>query len=197
MPVAVLRVLVALLMLAAVGWSALTAVDFVFVDFFGYFTNQSNLLGAAVLLVGAVRLLRGVPPTTAWSVVRWTTTTCLVIVGVVYWTLLAPLQTPAGITSWTNLVVHGVGPAAVLVDWLAVRDRVAIPLRLLPVVLIYPLVWTAVALVRGATDGWVPYPFLDPAQGYGVVGAWVAVIAGAFALVAALTRLVARRPVRR
>jgi hypothetical protein len=35
--------------------------------------------------------------------------------------------------------------------------------------LVYPAVWTIVILIRGATDGWVPYPFLDPAQGYGVV----------------------------
>jgi hypothetical protein len=30
-------------------------------------------------------------------------------------------------------------------------------------------VWLVVILVRGATDGWVPYPFLNPDLGYGVV----------------------------
>ena len=30
---------------------------------------------------------------------------------------------------------------------------------------LYPVVWIAVVLVRGATDGWVPYPFLNPEQG--------------------------------
>ncbi|MFD1720392.1 Pr6Pr family membrane protein [Amnibacterium endophyticum] len=193
MPAAVVRTLLALLLLAAVTWSAVTADPFVFVNFFGFFTIQSNLVGAAVLLAGAVRTARGTPLTTAWSAVRWIATTDLVIVGVVYWTLLAPLETPAGIASWTNLVLHGVGPAAMLLDWLLVRDRVRLPIRLLPLVLVYPIVWIAVVLVRGATDGWVPYPFLDPDQGYGVVWGWVAVIAGVFALVGALLRLVARR----
>lgn len=47
-------------------------------------------------------------------------------------------------------------------------------------------------LVRGATDGWVPYPFLSPEQGYGVVAAWAALVAGVFAGSAALLRLVLR-----
>ncbi len=35
---------------------------------------------------------------------------------------------------------------------------------------IYPLVWLGFTLVRGAVDGWYPYPFLDPANGgYGMV----------------------------
>jgi hypothetical protein len=42
-------------------------------------------------------------------------------------------------------------------------------LRLVWVVLLYPLVWLTVVLIRGATDGWFPYPFLDPANGYGSI----------------------------
>ena len=37
--------------------------------------------------------------------------------------------------------------------------------------------WLGVILVRGATDGWVPYPFLDPATGYGKVAVYCLVIA--------------------
>ena len=36
--------------------------------------------------------------------------------------------------------------------------------------MVYPLVWRGLTLVRGAADGWYPYPFLDPANGgYGSV----------------------------
>ena len=31
------------------------------------------------------------------------------------------------------------------------------------------MVWVVVVLIRGATDGWVPYPFFNPATGYGLV----------------------------
>lgn len=63
---------------------------------------------------------------------------------------------------------------------------------------VYPLVWVAVVLVRGATDGWFPDPFLDPATGYGAIGAYVVAIAvavtGVGLLVVAATRLPSTAP---
>jgi hypothetical protein len=41
------------------------------------------------------------------------------------------------------------------------------------------LVWITVALVRGATDGWVPYGFMDPKYGY----VHVAIVVGGIAVV--------------
>jgi hypothetical protein len=43
--------------------------------------------------------------------------------------------------------------------------------------LIYPLIWLVVVLIRGAAEGWVPYPFLDPANGYGTVAVYCIIIA--------------------
>ena len=53
--------------------------------------------------------------------------------------------------------------------WLLFADRRKLPYNKLWMVLIYPVVWLVVILIRGATDGWVPDPFLDPATGYGSV----------------------------
>ena len=55
---------------------------------------------------------------------------------------------------------------------------------LLAVFVVYPLIWTALTLVRGAVDGWYPYPFLDPANGgYGQVAVTaVAVTIGFFVI---------------
>ena len=53
-------------------------------------------------------------------------------------------------------------------------------------------------LIRGATDGWVPYPFLDPATGYGSVAAYSIAIAAFTVLfglaVFALSRVRILRP---
>ncbi|RKW70956.1 hypothetical protein [Galactobacter caseinivorans] len=35
------------------------------------------------------------------------------------------------------------------------------------------MVWVVVVLIRGGTDGWAPYPFLNPATGYGLVFTYV------------------------
>jgi hypothetical protein len=192
---AVLRIVIAAAIVAAVVATLVGVLPVNPFDFFGFFTVQSNVIGAVVAVVGAVRLLRGAPLTPAWIVVRWCAGTYLIVVGVVYWTVLAPLHAAGGVAlPWANLVLHAVSPLAALVDLLLAPDRVRPALRLLPLVLVYPLVWTAVVLVRGATDGWVPYPFLNPSQGYGVVAAWVVLVAGVFTGVGALARLMLRSP---
>jgi hypothetical protein len=192
---AVLRIGVALLIAAAVVATLVSVRPVALPNFFGFFTVQGTVIGAVVAVVGAVRLLRGLPVTSAWTVVRWCAGTYLVVVGVVFWALLAPLQATGGIPlPWANLVLHAVAPLAALLDLLLAPDRARPALRLLPLVLVYPLVWTAVVLVRGATDGWVPYPFLNPTQGYGVVAAWVVLVAGVFTGAAALLRLGLRPP---
>lgn len=194
---AALRLLVALTIVAATVATFVGVYPVSVFDFFGFFTIQGNVIGAIVFAVGAVRLLRGTPPSTAWVVVRWCTATYLIVVGVVFWTILAPINAAGGVpTVWANLVLHAVSPLVALVDLLIAPDRFRPAIHLLPLVLVYPLLWTAVVLVRGATDGWVPYPFLNPSQGYGVVAAWALLVAGVFVGAAALSRLplTARRP---
>lgn len=90
--------------------------------------------------------------------------------GIVYAVLLAPLGEAGGVPDdWTNAVLHLVTPLYLPLDWLLFRDRPALRWRTLPWVLAYPAVWLTVVLIRGATDGWVPYPFLNPSVGYGRV----------------------------
>ncbi len=101
----------------------------------------------------------------------------MVIVGIVYAVLLAPVDAAGGVpVPWANTVVHVVTPIFALVDWFLAPDRLATPLRLTWVLLLYPAVWIAVVLVRGATDGWVPYPFLDPKNGYAFVAGMTAIV---------------------
>lgn len=156
-------------------------------NFFGYFTLQSNILAAIVLLITAFATVsnRTMPP---WFVlVRAAWVTYMVIVGIVYNTLLVGTPGGGGVSlAWANAVVHIVFPIYILLDWILVADRPALQWRSLWVVVLYPLVWAAVVLVRGATDGWVPYPFLDPSLGYGTIGVTVLGILIAALAVAAL-----------
>lgn len=156
-------------------------------NFFGYFTIQSNVLLAVVAVIAGVMGLRRPGTQPQWLVTfRALTTVCMIVVGLVYVTLLLPLGAAGGVPlPWANTVMHILGPILVIVDWLASKDRKPLPWRIALLLLAYPLTWTAVVLVRGATDGWVPYPFLNPAQGYGVVAVYVALIAIVFFTVSA------------
>lgn len=155
-------------MIAAVGGSLQISVAsgaFVFWNFFGYFTIQNNLIGATALLVAAHFTGRARPQ---WvEFLRVSAAVYLGIVVTVYWILLAP--TESNLMHWTNLIVHGLSGLFLLADWLLEGPREGLPLRRVWVVLIYPVAWLAVVLIRGATDGWFPYPFLDPAKGYGSI----------------------------
>ncbi len=153
-------------------------------NFFGFFTTQSNILTAFVFVMLAINGFSGRSPSLALRFGHASITTYIVIVGIVYNTLLTGLE--GGISlEWANTVLHVLIPIYAAIDWIFFGDRSPLPWNRLWVVLIYPLVWLVVVIIRGATDGWVPYPFLDPAQGYGVVALYAIAIAVAIGAVGA------------
>ncbi|MCU1406302.1 MAG: hypothetical protein JWQ43_2605 [Glaciihabitans sp.] len=147
-------------------------------NFFGFFTVQSNIIGGVVLVLAAITPSGQLRRNAAINWMRGASTSYLVVVGLVYATLLAPLGAAGGVPlPWANAVLHMIIPVYVLADWVGGKDRRQLPWKSAWAVLVYPLAWCAIVLVRGATDGWVPYPFLDPASGYGTVATFVALIA--------------------
>lgn len=180
-----------------------------FFNFFGYFTIQSNIILIVVLLIAASFDLRvrnnadgrqgsGTRHPRWLDLSRGIATTNIIIVGLVYALLLAPLGAAGGVqVQWANFVLHVVTPIASALEWLMVTDRRPLASRQLGIVLVYPLIWLTVVLIRGATDGWVPYPFLDPANGYGSVAIVCVGICVAMLVVGALVFWVSRARVSR
>lgn len=178
------------------------------VNFFSYFTILANIAAAALLLLGAARLLlhtgTGTGAEPAWlSGTRVAVATYMGITGLVYNLLLRGLAVTGGgdVPSWTNEVMHVVGPVVVVLDWILAPGRRAQPWSRIGVILVFPIAWAAYTLVRGplvhdqikGRDGWYPYPFLNPDNGgYLAVAGWVVAIALAFAAVAAVLVRVAR-----
>ena len=137
-------------------------------NFFGYFTIQSNIIIAAAWAVALVLAARGRRNVTRESSFRGAATVYIATTGIVYNTLLTGAAV-SNTVPWSNSVLHQIIPAYAVLDWLLFSDRARLPMRQVWWWLIYPAVWLVVVLVRGATDGWVPYPFLNPSLGYGVV----------------------------
>lgn len=199
--IGVARLLLAVLVTAAVVATHADVASRVPVNpfnLYGYFTIQSNLIGAASWLAAGYLALRGRNRGLGASLLGAIATTCLIIVGLVYAVLLQPSGAAGGVQlPWANTVLHLVSPIAAAIDWGLIRDRRRLAPRSLWAILVYPILWTTVVLIRGATDGWVPYPFLDPSQGYGVVAAYAIAIAVLFALVGAGVIRVSRLPTMR
>lgn len=199
------RLAVAVLVLVAVAATVVEAAGRTRINpfnLFGYFTIQSNLLLAALYAaLGTVGLSGRDQPAGSESA-RAACVTYIVLVGVVYAALLAPLGAAGGVpVGWANTVLHLVTPIYAVVDWVLVPERRPLADRAVGLILIYPVLWLGVVLLRGATDGWVPYPFLDPDQGYGRIAVTVLMIALGVAvfgwLVVRSSRLLARAVPRR
>lgn len=172
-PIGAIRATVGVLAICVVGYAYADAIDHGRAnpfDFFGYFTNQTSLVVGVVLAVsGAVGLTAhsGGGPWrraggAALSSIRAAATACAIVVAVVYNGLVPGTGSAP---PWVSAALHAVLPAYAVLDWVLVGDREPLPWRRLWIVLPCPLVWLAVVLVRGATDGWVPYGFLLPEHG--------------------------------
>jgi hypothetical protein len=191
------RAAFAFLTLIAIGyqlWLRTGVPGFNPVNFFSFFTVQSNLYGAAVLLWGATLDPSRRPPL-AVALIRGAAVLYLSVTFVVFALLLSDLQEQLQMTvPWVDTVLHRIMPLAVLADWLIDPPHVPIPFQWGLIWLLYPIVWLAYALVRGALVGWYPYPFLDPRQsgGYsGVALTCLGIAAGAL-LFTGLVVLIAR-----
>lgn len=131
-------------------------------DYFGYFTNLTSLLTAAALIAAGVLALRGGAVSPVLTTVRAVSVSCMIVVGVVY-NVLVPGTGSA--PAWVSLALHTLFPALLVIDWVFAPDRTRLPWRQLWMVLPYPALWLVVVLIRGVTDGWVPYGFLLPERG--------------------------------
>jgi hypothetical protein len=170
--------------------------------YFLTFTIDSSFLEAAVLTASGITALRG-RRSPALEVLAAAIVPYGIVTGVVYTALLRGLPSSGyqGL-DFENEVVHVVVPIVLVLDWFVLRplagDRTRLSWRAVGVTSVFPLAWLAVTLLRGAADGWYPYPFLDPATaGWASVLGWIVALTIAILVIAALAVLVTRLGPRR
>ncbi len=161
-------------------------------NFLSFFTIQSNIASAVVLVIAAVwgwtRGKRATEESTGIAIALACVTTYMIVTGIVYNTLLRNVELPQGVTvPWSNEVLHVVIPLFMLVDLLLAPRRRALAWSVAWIIVIYPIVWVVYTLVRAplitapasGLPYWYPYPFLDPnlQGGYLPVGLYVVGIA--------------------
>lgn len=166
-------------------------------NFFAYFTTQSNMAGVIVMaLSGLVALAREWEP--RWlSVTRALVVVYIIVSGIVFGLIAAEANTRSYRLDipWSSAILHFWIPSIALLDWILGPGRRPVPWRTTLFVLIFPIGWGVVTLIRGAMIGWYPYFFLDPGQVDGPVMfvlydvIVLALLAGIAAFVAALSRV--------
>jgi hypothetical protein len=192
------KVFFGLLSLFAVATEIVVTVGrgtFDFGNFFSYFTIESNLFAAFVLLVSAYCTAKG-KRGPFLSSARGAATLYMVITGLVFSILLSGLK---GVhftaVPRDNVILHYIMPVVVLLDWIIDRAQPGVTFRHGLRWIIYPLIYVGYTLVRGPIVGWYPYPFLNPAHhGYGPVAITIVVITVvAVGIIYILTRVPVRK----
>lgn len=184
-----LRLLGASIIASALGfqaWADLTFGTFTWGQLPGYFTPIANLAGIVALVAAArvrTRERRWV------TLLRVNSATYLVVVGAVYWLLLAPFTT--AYFPWANAILHGGSGLILAADWIFIGGRRRLPVSSLWSVLSLPALWVSYLFVRAFLDGWVPYPFLDPARGVAAIVGTLGLIAAVGLAVSGLLRVLA------
>jgi hypothetical protein len=161
-----------------------------FVNFWSFFTNQSNLFADVMLLVGAYALWRGIS-SPKLDLIRGASSLYMIITGVVFALLLAGEPNLVAVPI-DNTILHETIPVAMLLDWLLNSPAKRLGFKKGLLWIIYPLFYAACALVRGALTNWYPYPFLNPGpdHNYGPVAVTIVEISAFVILMAWLmTRL--------
>jgi hypothetical protein len=161
------------------------------VNFFSYFTIESNLAAAILFIVAAAWAWRhghGAAQEPAWiSTLFACVSTYMITTGLVYNLLLRPIENPDTRIGWANELLHVICPLFLLLDALVAPHRRPVPWKVIPAIVSYPLVWAVYTLIRAnhvsdpvtGTAWWYPYPFLDPnlQGGFGGVVFYIVAIA--------------------
>ena len=150
-----------------------------------FFTIQSNLLSG---LVSAQLARRPDRDGRVWRGLRLAALVGITVTGIVYSTVLARIHEPHGpAETFVNDLVHYVVPVMMVVGWLAFGPRPRIDRSAVLGAMLFPLLWIAYSLVRGAIWKWYPYPFLDVVtHGYARVAVNAVLVTVVLVLVAAV-----------
>ncbi|MGL4264627.1 MAG: Pr6Pr family membrane protein [Afipia sp.] len=129
------------------------------VRFFSFFTIQTNILAALVLSAFAIKT--GPEEWLVHPFVRSAVAAYIVMVGIIYHSVLRPLEPMQNVLSFTNIVMHYLMPVAYLLFWLTCVRKAGLRWYDPLLWLIYPLFYLGFVLVRGKMSGFYPYPFID------------------------------------
>ena len=167
--VGVARILLALILITALIGDydyVLGFATFVTSNFFSYFTVQSAIAAVVLFILAAGIALRRAEDPPWLDIARVLVTSYMLVSGVVFLTIVIQSSTRDYTIDvpWSSQLLHFWIPMLAVLDWLLDFGKARLGWKPLAWVVVYPVLWGAFTLVRGAWVGWYPYFFLDPVQ---------------------------------
>jgi len=163
----------ALSLIAILGWLAIGVQFYLYyyscgvafaemlIRFFSFFTILTNILVAAcctalLLFPNSRPGKRFAAPQTQTAIAVY-----ILIVGLIYNVILRFLWQPQGMQRFVDELLHLLVPILFLGYWFFFVAKQSLRWNDCWAWLVYPLIYLAVILVRGAMSGYYPYPFVD------------------------------------
>lgn len=153
-------ILQAILMISVTEETGLTTTETV-IRFFSYFTILTNLLVTLSLTLPLVNRTSKLSRFFASYSTRTALLVYIITVGFIYMQILQKLWNPEGWSYIADRILHYFMPIAYLIFWIFAVPKKDLPFKKVFLWLIYPFIYLAFALTRGAVSGFYPYPFLD------------------------------------
>ena len=164
----VYRCLLALLALSGIAVSYAAIIPGVHVprltmtlNFFSYFTIQSNLLLAMTLLCAQIAPLSSIGQWANKPSVRGALFLYVGIAGIVYVLMLRDIWHPRGWQLLGDQILHYCVPLLYAVDWIFLSERGKLSWRDVLWWLAFPAAYSVYTLAHGYISRFYPYPFLD------------------------------------
>ena len=137
------------------------SVGIALLNFFSYFTILSNILVALALTVPFLFTNSKSGRFLSNSHVVSGIAVCITVVGIVYNGILRHIWNPQGLQLIVDNLLHTVLPLLFVFYWYLIVPSKTWSWRALCAGAFFPLGYLGFSLVRGAADGWYPYPFLN------------------------------------
>jgi hypothetical protein len=158
-----------------------------------FFTILSNLVTAIVFTGIALGSLRLRHPLLLAGLAM-----AMGLTGAVFELMLRRIVHPTGWRLVTNALLHDAMPLLTVGAWLFLAEKGRLRARDPWLIAIFPILYLGYALMRGATGGFYPYPFIDPGKiGWAGVAGYVLAISAAFLLFGHLMVVLDRRLARK
>ncbi len=129
--------------------------------YLGYFTILTNGLVVGVLTAASFDTRSALPRFLQRPGVQTAAAMSIVIVSAVYNLMLRQLWNPSGWMLVADMIVHDIMPPLYLLYWWLAVPKGSLGWSQVIAWQSYPAGYFAYVLLRGAVNGWYPYPFLD------------------------------------
>ena len=167
---ATLRLLIGVGLVGSVIWQVTDRIandNFRPFEYFAYFSIVTAIFAGLFLITTSFGLMLKIEDTKWVEIARLSFAVALIVVAVVYQALLADVANDVrdGDYAWPvlpNEIIHTYAPILAAIEYVISVKAFRIKLRAFVWVVVFPLTWLMLSIVRGSATNWWPYWFINP-----------------------------------